>query len=193
VTETLRPNRRSVPFGREGRQRLHYEFVFAEAHGAGPHDCYFCTRVIEGTLVIHHLDHNPTNDEPWNLAPSHLGCHVSYHLHCAWSLGRRVRPENFVHDVPHTDEAKRKMSASQRAAGNAPSMEARSAGGKVPWTDERRANQSRAQSNRSPEWRERNAAANRGKKRSAESRERMREAALARHERERAFREAHDV
>jgi hypothetical protein len=178
----------------ERRLRRHYESVFAQTYGEGPYVCYFCTEVIDRDLTrstrdldIHHLDHDETNNDPLNLVPSHHGCHLSYHMKCQYVLRGRPIPENFKHDMPHTEEAKRKVSDAHKASGHAPTMEARSAGGKVPWTDQRRANQSKAQSNRSPEWREKNAAANRGKKRTPESREKMRQAALARHARERAL------
>jgi hypothetical protein len=53
---------------------------------AGPFSCFFCEGTItvlsgaeEGSLSIHHLDHNHRNNALSNLAPTHYGCHANYH------------------------------------------------------------------------------------------------------------------
>lgn len=173
------------------RNRGRYERVFADTSGDGPHACYFCHELVKrDELHIHHVDHNEENDAPENLAAAHGVCHNSHHMSYTWANNPEKIGTGSGHlGRPHSDETKKTISDKHKATGHAPTMEARSAGGKAPWTDERRANQSKAQSNRSPEWLEKNAAANRGKKRSEESKQRMRESALRRRARERAERE----
>jgi hypothetical protein len=42
--------------------------------------CYFCNGLWDSrVIVIHHLDHDPTNNVPSNLVKAHMDCHTRYH------------------------------------------------------------------------------------------------------------------
>jgi hypothetical protein len=171
------------------RNRAQYNAVFTATYGEGPYACYFCgSEVSAEKNHIHHVNHDETDDRPKNLVATHNACHRSYHFRITWlvNYNEMMKTRKGHAGILHSEETKRHLSESHKAMGHAPTMEARSMGGKAPWTDERRANQSRAQSNRSPEWKEKNAAANRGSKRTPEQRQRMSDAAKARHARRRA-------
>lgn len=67
-------------------QTSHYRAVFEAVYGPPPHLCAFCGewffqwgRGSDGG-TIHHRDGDHTNNDPANLAPAHMGCHVSHHL-----------------------------------------------------------------------------------------------------------------
>ena len=68
-----------------------------------PWMCHFCDKVVT-TLgayigVVHHLDEDPQNNAPENLAVAHHACHVSFHqAGCVY-----------------TNETRAQMSASARA------------------------------------------------------------------------------
>ena len=53
-----------------------------------PFNCFFCNEpiiILDGfshrskSRVTHHIDWNHDNDDPWNVAYAHYGCHSSYH------------------------------------------------------------------------------------------------------------------
>ncbi len=65
-----------------------YRKIFLKAYGPFPHPCYFnCGEEVKpwaGKLtsdapVIHHEDHDQSNNAPENLKPAHHGCHLSHH------------------------------------------------------------------------------------------------------------------
>ena len=69
--------------------------------------CFFCHRrliddppngstfghrrhpAIDGKITFHHKDHNRSNNDRSNLAPSHKLCHIQYHV----NLRRTSEPE----------------------------------------------------------------------------------------------------
>lgn len=66
------------------RFQRHYQKVFIQTNGQGPWLCDYCNQEVENeesVLVIHHRDHNKTNNEPSNLGPMHRACHIKHHLH----------------------------------------------------------------------------------------------------------------
>jgi hypothetical protein len=61
-------------------KRIHarYTRIFLETNGPGPWDCYGCHKPVR-ELLVHHIDENPLNDDPANLAAMHEPCHVRLH------------------------------------------------------------------------------------------------------------------
>jgi len=59
--------------------------IFVRHHGrTGPFRCAFCRRVVwlldgTGRGVVHHRDHDHSNDAVENLAPAHRKCHGKHH------------------------------------------------------------------------------------------------------------------
>lgn len=53
--------------------------VFIDHNGLGPHRCHFCDVVMSKIEVVHHLDHDHSNNDPTNLTAAHDACHSSYH------------------------------------------------------------------------------------------------------------------
>lgn len=62
--------------------------IFAAIYGPGPYECYFsCGRdvdIFDADMVVHHRDHDRTNNEADNLVPAHSRCHSSYHTSERW-------------------------------------------------------------------------------------------------------------
>lgn len=62
--------------------------------------CYFCQETIEesgfGKALVHHIDHDHTNNEPENLAPAHWGCHSRHHRDKGGQVHYRVGRGHFV-------------------------------------------------------------------------------------------------
>lgn len=66
-----------------------HQRAFFTVHGDGPHPCHFCGNPVargdgehalaSNALVVHHIDHNPLNNDLANLAPAHHNCHTTYH------------------------------------------------------------------------------------------------------------------
>lgn len=55
-----------------------YQDIFRAHHGDGPWSCYFCNKPVI-KLVVHHKDHDRTNDAIDNLVASHKKCHNDHH------------------------------------------------------------------------------------------------------------------
>ena len=71
------------------RKQHRYRQVFITANGPGPWPCYGCDEpVTQDEVHIHHIDEDPTNDDPSNLASMHQPCHNRLHL-----LGRKQSDE----------------------------------------------------------------------------------------------------
>lgn len=61
-----------------------------------PFDCFFCVEPItifkglsSKAICTHHIDWNHDNDDPWNVAYAHHGCHSFYHfsiIHTSYHL-----------------------------------------------------------------------------------------------------------
>lgn len=56
-----------------------YRAIFLKEYGYGPHACYFCAMRMPWVEVVHHKDHDHSNNDPANLAAAHAGCHANYH------------------------------------------------------------------------------------------------------------------
>lgn len=100
--------------GNAKRRRTKYREVFFAHNGPGPYPCAFCESVVdfEG-VVIHHDDHDHTNDEPGNLVPCHQDCHTRHHFKYNWTepeFRKKMQASpTRGHHTPHTEEAKAKM------------------------------------------------------------------------------------
>jgi hypothetical protein len=79
-----------------------YHGIFKSVNGEGPWPCYAdCGEpVLPGKLCVHHIDEDPWNNDPSNLASMHLGCHMRFH-----TLGK-TRP-------PFTDEHRNNIRTAQ--------------------------------------------------------------------------------
>ncbi len=91
-------------FGRLMRRQDVYRRIFVETYGPFPHSCHFCGKTVpawrgkitRSSPVVHHLDEDPFNNEPYNLVPAHNGCHSRYHkLGNNYHKGKRW-PESYV-------------------------------------------------------------------------------------------------
>lgn len=110
--------------GSQRRRRSRYREMFFATNGIGPYECFFCNEEVEFSLVvIHHVDHDHTNNSIDNLAASHRKCHNGHHFALLW----QERKEDLLssptrgHRTPHSEEAKRKMSKAHKEAGHRPS------------------------------------------------------------------------
>jgi hypothetical protein len=56
-----------------------YRRDFYEAHGLGPHTCFFCGERLPYVEIVHHVDEDRENNAPENLAASHRECHNRHH------------------------------------------------------------------------------------------------------------------
>ena len=63
-----------------------YIALAVDAHCSLPQRCYFCSRAVEQWglqatgAVVHHCDHDRTNNMPGNLVFAHRQCHSRYHM-----------------------------------------------------------------------------------------------------------------
>lgn len=57
-----------------------YRRDFYEAHGLGPHDCFFCEQRLPVVEIVHHIDGDRKNNASSNLAPCHKTCHTQHHM-----------------------------------------------------------------------------------------------------------------
>jgi NUMOD3 motif len=87
-----------------GQNRV-YRAIF-RAHNQPPYTCSFCKEQMDELEHVHHLDEDPSNNAPSNLAAAHAFCHNSHH-----HTGMR-----------HTEEIKQQISATVSA--NAAAMTA---------------------------------------------------------------------
>lgn len=148
-------------YGEFRRRQKHYRRTFLAAYGPFPHPCHFCGEEVDGhtapldgmAAVIHHLDHDETNDALENLAPAHHGCHMRYHQTEKWRS-----PEYRATIGPKLSAALTAMYAAN--GGRSPETKAKLAA----------ANEGKRHS---PESRAKMSAARKGKRKSAETRERM--------------------
>lgn len=69
-----------------------YRMAFFTAAGAGPWPCFFCDEPVGREVVVHHVDHNRTNNDVSNLVPAHEGCHTSYHVAARWDALKENGP-----------------------------------------------------------------------------------------------------
>lgn len=59
--------------------------VFLRAYGTGPWPCGHCGDLVEAidgrvdSDVVHHIDHDRTNNDPSNLVAMHRTCHATHH------------------------------------------------------------------------------------------------------------------
>lgn len=60
--------------------------IFFAFNGAGPYSCYDCGKDVDfWTVLIHHENHDHSDNRLENLVPSHRGCHTRHH-----SIGRGI-------------------------------------------------------------------------------------------------------
>ncbi len=52
--------------------------------------CQDCSS--ENNLMVHHIDHDRTNNNVENLKTVCAKCHKSYHKHEAWNKGKKIQP-----------------------------------------------------------------------------------------------------
>jgi hypothetical protein len=149
--------------------------------------------VLRDDLQVHHVDEDRKNDASENLVATHGPCHTRHHL-----KGKKKTPEHAANiskgklaaNFHHSGNMKEQMSKGHRDKGIRPSDDAIAKRAEQ-WkggnhTPETVAKMSEKARNRTPEHQEKLNAAHRGKKRSKESREKMRQAALRRVARQRA-------
>lgn len=76
--------------------------IFRKENGSGPWPCYLdgCDEPVVD-LFVHHIDEDPTNNDPGNLTAIHRGCHNALH-----HAGAKR--------APFTEEHRRKLSESNR-------------------------------------------------------------------------------
>jgi hypothetical protein len=68
------------------RRSYVYVRVFFAHNGPGPYECFACGEEVElPEVTVHHLDHNPFNNDLANLAPAHKACHSGYHSRERWA------------------------------------------------------------------------------------------------------------
>jgi HNH endonuclease len=87
------------------------------AYNNSPYICYFCLDVVDPEkLVVHHIDHDKTNNKLTNLSSAHVSCHRSHHATDQWTSERHREYMSGVmsrvnRSRVHTDEARAKMRA----------------------------------------------------------------------------------
>lgn len=176
------------PGGLKKRRRSRYREIFFAHNGPGPYSCFFeCGKEVTfEEVIVHHVDHDESNNSIDNLVPAHRSCHNQYHFTILWNERRDELLESQTrgHRTPHTEESRRKMSETHKARGNQPSAEARelarqkNLGGTRDETTKQK--MSGYAKNRTPEHQEKLNAANTGRVVSEETRQRMSESAKAR-------------
>lgn len=174
--------------GKTRRKRSRYRELFFAHNGPGPYACYFdCGRTVSfEEIIVHHDDGDHTNNDLANLVPCHRLCHNRHHFDELWATRKEelTAARAAAPRLPHTDEAKRKISETHKARGNQPSDEARelarqkNLGGTR--KDSTKEKMSEYAKNRTPEHQAKLNASNTGRVVSEESRQRMSESAKAR-------------
>jgi len=60
-----------------------YVTTFYKTYGYGPWTCHFCGKTVRTRSRqdghIHHIDGDHNNNDPTNLAPTHMACHQRHH------------------------------------------------------------------------------------------------------------------
>ena len=78
-------------------------------------------------VIVHHLNHDETDNQIKNLAPCHRTCHNGYHFKELWSDRKEelLKSPTRGNHKPHSEETKQKISATKKRLGQQPSKEAR--------------------------------------------------------------------
>lgn len=104
------------------RGKYIYREVFFAHNGPGPYVCFDCGQEVTfDEVLVHHKDHDDTNDDPCNLVAAHDGCHTSHHMR-GWnkdpekvrSVGAAVAKSNRARVI--TDVLREKMRTSHQKA-----------------------------------------------------------------------------
>lgn len=115
--------------GSTRRKRSRYREIFFAHAGPGPYVCHFeCGRDLEfSEVIVHHADGDHTNNAVKNLTPAHRSCHNGHHFKELWAERREelLASPTRGNRKPHTEEARRRMSETKKALGQAPTQEAR--------------------------------------------------------------------
>jgi len=113
--------------GAKRRRRTKYREIFFANNGPGPYTCSFCEKpAIFDEVIVHHQDHDETNNDLTNLKACHRICHNSHHFKDLWSekSDELLASKTRGHRVPHSEETKRRMSAENKTKGYRPKPEA---------------------------------------------------------------------
>lgn len=110
------------------RRRSRYREIFFAYNGPGPYDCYFkCGEPVKfQEVIVHHIDEDFTNDEPFNLAPAHRTCHNGHHFAELWATRREelMASPTRGNYGPRPEEYKKRMSEQHKSKGHRPTPEA---------------------------------------------------------------------
>lgn len=122
--------------GSKRRRRSRYREMFFANNGPGPYSCFFCKeKVVFDEVIIHHINHDETDNNLKNLTPCHRTCHNGYHFKELWS----ERREEFLasptrgNRKPHSEETKKKISETKKRLGQQPTPEARKKASETRW------------------------------------------------------------
>jgi len=113
--------------GPKRRRRTQYREIFFANNGPGPYKCFFCKdEVVFAEVIVHHEDHDETNNDLTNLKPCHRLCHNGHHFKNLWKTDREtlLSSDTRGHHTPHTEETKRSLSEKHKENGYRPSEEA---------------------------------------------------------------------
>ena len=182
--------------GPKKRRRTRYRELYIALHGIGPYPCYFgCEELVSfDELIVHHIDEDFSNDAAENLTAAHRSCHNGHHFKELWKERRDdMLASNRGSRSPRSEETKKAISDSHKAAGHAPSAEARELA-RQKNTGSHRSQETRDKiseyaKNRTPEHKEKLRQANLGHVVTDESRLKMSESAKARRAREKSAQE----
>lgn len=97
-----------------------YREVFFAAHGFGPYACHFCDELVEfERVLVHHLDHDRSNNAPANLAAAHGPCHTSHHSRGRVPSAQQRRRNSDAHRGRSTSDETRALIAAGQARAHA--------------------------------------------------------------------------
>lgn len=109
------------------QQRV-YRKIFIDYNGEPPYTCSFCEKDMPELEHVHHLDENPWNNDPPNLAAAHAFCHNSAH-HLGWHHAEdtkaRVSETIREFNASLTSEERREKYASYSFLGRTHTLETR--------------------------------------------------------------------
>jgi hypothetical protein len=114
--------------GPKRRRRTQYRELFFANNGPGPYVCFFCEEPVSfSQIIVHHVDHDETNNDLTNLKACHRVCHNGYHFKDLWKEKREelLSSDTRGHRVPHTEETRRLLSENHKEKRHRPSDEAR--------------------------------------------------------------------